>query len=62
MNNIQKKEKELEKISMSFKELKDAFINTKIKSEYKQAGIIILRKIFSERQKNIQHSGNTEQN
>ena len=51
MNDISKREKELEKISLTFKEIKDFLIKDKtINDEYRQAAIVLVRNVFSERQ------------
>jgi len=47
-NPIVRKEKELEKLSMTFGKIKESLIKAKIKDEYRQASIMILRNIFSE--------------
>lgn len=53
MNDISKKELELDKLSATFKELKDGILRLKkVKSEYSQAAIILLRNVFTERWQN----------
>lgn len=52
MENIIGKEKRLEKMSATFGELKHEIITLKkVKSEYIQASIILLRNVFEERER-----------
>jgi len=50
MNDISKRELELDKLSATFKELKDGILRLKnVKSEYSQSAIILLRNVFINR-------------
>ncbi len=61
MNETTKKEKVLDKTSMTFKELKEALINNRtLKDEYRQVAIVLIRNIFSERQSKDEPSTETE--
>jgi len=44
--NISKREKELEKLSLTFKELKKAILKVPARGELTQASIVILRHVF----------------
>jgi hypothetical protein len=50
MDDISKRELELDELSATFKELKDGILRLKnVKSEYSQSAIILLRNVFINR-------------
>jgi len=61
MDDISKNELMLEKMSLTFKEIKTSLIKDKtIKDEYRQAAIVLVRNVFSERIARPKFSENPE--